>query len=156
MRSDSLTQARLKEVLHYDPETGVFTRLTTGLVAGSRTGRYCYISVDGYLYLAHRLVWLYLFNRWPTADVDHIDGDGRNNRRGNLREATHAQNQQNQRRGQGKAGLLGVTYDASTQRYMARLTVGGKTHHLGRHGTPEEAHAAYVKAKREHHPFSTF
>lgn len=162
MSKPMITQERLKELLQYDPATGVFVWLVTlnargptGAVAGTRSGRYVYICIERQLYLGHRLAWLYMHGEFPAGDLDHRDGNGRNNRFGNLREATRAQNQQNQRRGQGRLRLLGVAFDAGTKRFVARIQVNKRPIHLGRFDTATEAHEAYLKAKREHHPFST-
>src|SRR5262245_44412369 len=95
----ALTQKRLKEMLHYDPQTGLFTRrvaannrVRVGEYAGTYrqncersdyTG-YILISVDGHSYRAHHLVWLYTYGHFPTDEIDHIDKDGTNNRLSNL------------------------------------------------------------------------
>lgn len=78
------------------------------------------------------------------------------NRIANLREATAAENPQNQRRAHShnKAGLLGVS-ETPGGRYAASIKAGGKRRYLGRYATPEDAHAAYLKAKQEMHPFGT-
>ena len=159
----SLTANRLRKVLDYDRATGVFrwrmslsNRVKIGEVAGC-TGKdgYRQIRVDGHDYLASRLAWLYVHGCWPTNQIDHkntIPGDDRFE---NLRDVTPAGNSQNRRRAnQGnKTGLLGVT--AHYGKYQARIRIDGKKRHLGVFNTPEEAHAAYVAAKREFHATCT-
>lgn len=95
--NSTLTAEQLRWLLHYDPETGVFTRLIqlcnrvqVGDIAG-------FIKYNGYRvikvgdkptpYFAHRLAWLYIHGEWPSKGIDHIDGDRANNRIANLREA---------------------------------------------------------------------
>jgi hypothetical protein len=126
-----LSAARLRELLHYDPTTGVFTRRSNGRGAGYRAKTSVEIRVDHQLHRAHRLAWLYMTGAWPQNHIDHIDGDQFNNR---------FANQSNNR-----LGLQGVS--AWGSRFKARLD-GSK---LGAFDTPEEAHAAYLDAKRRKH-----
>lgn len=97
-----LSQERLKELLHYDHETGVFTRLvgTGGTATGSRAGHISYtgyeqINVDKVKYLSHRLAWLYMTGGWPEEMVDHVNGIPSDNRWTNLRAASHSENTRN-------------------------------------------------------------
>lgn len=98
-----ITQTRLKELLNYDPITGIFTWKISrggrnpGSIAGSRdTLRdYITIQIDGTLYRAHRLAFLYMLGRLPEDQVDHIDRCRYNNAWNNLRECTQAENQLN-------------------------------------------------------------
>ena len=151
-----MDQAELKRVLHYDPETGVFTwrvslswRGKIGAEAGNIFRRYRHIRIHGKLYRVARLAWLYTMGEWPPLDVDHVDGDGLNNRWRNLREATVSQNLANaRRRKDNTSGYKGVfRYPMG---FRARIYVGGKTLHLGCRATAEEAHALYVAAARRH------
>lgn len=157
-----LTAGRLRELLHYDPETGVFTRLArtsnsikVGDVAGTAdSDGYIQISVDGVLYRAHRLAWLYMTGAWSKGVIDHVNGVKGDNRFANLRPATNAENQQNQRRAQSsnKLGLLGVCRVCREgKRFKAQIMVDGRQIYLGTFDTPEQAHAAYLAAKRRLH-----
>lgn len=112
-----LTQAKLKELLEYDPISGVFRRKINiggakiGDIAGTDNGDgYMKIRVAGKSYKAHRLAWLYVMGRWPKNDIDHINGVRCDNRIINLREATRAENKQNTRKANSnnRTGLLGV------------------------------------------------
>jgi hypothetical protein len=156
-----ITQKRLKEVLHYDKATGLFLwkqkrgRQGAGSIAGSATGSggYVRLMVDGQLYLAHRLVFLYVEGSMPKKDVDHRNGLRTDNRYANLRQVTRSTNNQNQRKPHPRSatGFLGVRLDKRYGRYYASIYYDGRKHGLGGYTTPEEAHAAYVAAKRKHH-----
>lgn len=156
-----LTQERLKELLHYDPATGVFTwRVSAGGVkAGSVAGSlysngYRLIGVKGKYYLAHRLAWLYTTGAWPLSGIDHRNGVCDDNRFCNLREASKSENQHNRKTPvNNTSGFLGVTWHTRDRKWQAQIMVGGSTLFLGSFLTPEDAHAAYLAAKAIHHPF---
>lgn len=155
----SLTCDRLREVLAYDANTGVFTWLVTrgggfaGDIAGGRvdSSGHLQISVDGRRYGAHRLAWLYVFGCWPLQEIDHKDGIKTNNAIGNLRDVSRRVNQQNLRKANrfSSTGLLGVT--PLGDRFMAQICAKGASRYLGVFDTAEEAHTAYVNAKRVLH-----
>lgn len=163
MRNE-LTAERLREVLCYSPETGLFTWKGTargrqggntyiGRTTGSPDHRgYCRICVDGHLYLAHRLAWLYAHGRWPAAMIDHVNGDKSDNRIANLREATMAQNKMNVCAPRtNKSGFKGVSWNSDAGKWMAYIRAAGKSYNLGRFDTPEAAHAAYAEAAARLH-----
>jgi hypothetical protein len=84
--------------------------------------------------------------------VDHIDGNGLNNCRSNLRTATNHQNRLNSRRRRDNtSGFKGVSLRKTTNRWKAEITMNGKAHHLGYFDTREAAYAAYVNASTQHH-----
>lgn len=158
----TLTAERLRELLHYDPETGVFTRLVAtvrgarfaaGTVAGSvHSQGYRTICIDGRSNKCHRLAWLYMTGEWPADMVDHANGIKSDNRWANLRSADRALNMQNLRKAQtnSRSGLLGVCIERKGK-FRAEIRFDGKRLHLGTHETAEAAHAAYLEAKREFH-----
>ena len=155
-----LTQTRLKELLHYDPETGVFTwlvasnrRVKFGEAAGSFTCKgYISIKHSHSCYQAHRLAWLYMTGSWPQEQIDHIDLCKSNNKWANLRAATNAQNQHNtQKPKHNKSGFKGVYLATDRGKYRASITVLGTKIGLGQFNTPEEAHTAYCAAATIHH-----
>ena len=159
-------QALLKSLLHYNPDTGVFTWLETrggtarrGTVAGNvQKMGYRYINFNRRLVGAHRLAWLYVHGVWPTGDIDHINHQRDDNRIANLRDTNRSQNMRNSRRKRTEhSPLQGVCWDRESGRWLASITSNGKQMHLGRYDTAELAHEAYVKASREvHGEYSAF
>lgn len=158
------TAERLRELFHFDPETGIFTRrvsvsnVKAGDVAGFlRVDGYWYIRVDGTQYLAHRLAWLYVSGSWPVEHIDHINGDEADNRLVNLREVTHAQNMQNRNRASviSASGVLGVNWYPKYRKWVARIVTNGKRRHLGYFSDIGLARDAYIAAKRELHSTCT-
>lgn len=155
-----LTQARLHELLSYDPETGIFTRrvrcgrILAGQIAGGiRQDGYLHISVDSKRYLSHRLAWFYVHGVFPEHDTDHIDGNRQNNAISNLRAVTRTINLQNLRgpKSSNKStGLLGVTKLADG-RYVAQITANRVHRHIGIFATPQAASDAYLAEKRRIH-----
>lgn len=158
-----LTQARLRELLHYDPLTGLFTWLVKGSIrtpkgslAGTRnTLGYVVFRVDGPLHYAHRLAWLYMTGEFPPAGLDHRDGDPGNNVWTNLRPATQGQNNQNLPRcRRGKSLPIGVVFNAKRQKHQARIQVDNKRIDLGFYDDSKTARAVYLAAKQHFHTFN--
>lgn len=166
MASADLTAARLRELLHYEPATGVFTwrnamcqgTIKAGTVAGCecRTNGYVLIRVDGRLLRAHRLAHLYMLGEWPSAMVDHRNTRRADNRWTNIRPANAGVNAQNIRRASRNSatGLLGI-FPTRTGRFAAQIMANGVKHCLGTFDAPEDAYAAYLDAKRQLHPGCT-
>lgn len=136
MANAILTQNVLKEVLHYDPLTGLFIRKSNGRPTGSLLNtiygkKYLRIGLLGRLYLAHRLAWIYFYGQQPI-EIDHINGDGTDNRMINLRNVTHSQNQKNHRRAvTNKSGVSGVAYRERDKIFRAYIRNDGRHIHLG-------------------------
>lgn len=156
-----LTQVKLKADLRYDKITGIFyrnrshNRWIIGSIAGTiKKGGYVGIHLNGIHYLAHRLAWFYEYGVWPDI-IDHIDGITFNNEIANLRNTNFSGNTQNKKVYQSNniTKLLGV--GKSRSKFRARITVLGKKVHLGTFPTPEEAHQAYLIAKRRLHETCT-
>lgn len=155
-----LTQSELKNVWHYCPDEGRFTRLLAvgktkvGDVANFvRHDGYIQIQISGKKYVAHRLAYLYMAGEWPKNQIDHIDWIRDNNRWANLRDATNSINQQNQRgpKSNNKSGYLGVSWHTSAGKWRATIKLNGKSICLGIFDDKHEAYERYLLKKRELH-----
>lgn len=150
-----LSAERVRQMLSYEAETGVFTwvalsgrRAKIGDRAGSfnKSIGYRVIGIDGARYYEHRLAWLWVTGSWPDNDIDHINCDKSDNRWTNLRGATMAQNIANIGSWRhNTSGLKGAHWSKAAQRWSSRI--GAR--HLGLFDTREEAHEAYVKAAKD-------
>lgn len=161
--SSKLSANELMAQLHYDPETGIFTRKvikasrfakSQGESIGSlNDSGYVVISVNSKPQRAHRLAWLYMTGNWPSGEIDHINGVRTDNRWGNLRDVATRVNAQNKRSAMShsKTGLLGASWNKRDERFVSRIKAGKKYLSLGGFDTAEQAHAAYIKAKRRLH-----
>jgi len=153
-----LSATHLRQILTYDVDTGLFRwnvsrgKVRAGQLAGKtgcNTSGYKEIMIDYRMYRSHRLAWLYVTGEWPALQIDHINGDRTDNRFCNLRLATHSENQANMKRKRTNgSGFKGVCRDKG--QWRAKITVDRKIFDLGRFGTPEEAHQAYVAAAAAH------
>lgn len=153
----TLTVQRLKQLLNYDSDSGIFTwkikvcsRAMPGSIAGSTTnGRYIAIRIDKKRYWAHRLAFLYMTGSWPKFEVDHIDLNKLNNSFNNLRDVPHYINQWNKHsaRSDSLTGLLGVSKIKSG--YTAQIMANGNYQYLGKFNNAHEAHMAYMSAKHQ-------
>ncbi len=156
-----MTHDELTDRLAYNGDTGVFTwrvSPTPVVKAGSKSGAinsrgYIVIQFMGRSYQSHRLAWFYIYGKWPTGVVDHIDGDKTNNAIANLRDVSVSTNTQNQKKAMStnKCGLLGVSWAKKQSRWVAQILAAEGKKHLGFFDTPELAHQAYLVAKRQLH-----
>ena len=150
-----LTASRLRKLLIYDARTGVFRwnyarrgGRKKGNIAGTvhpRTKRRL-IRVDGHLYQAGRLAWLYMKGTWPNQLVNCVNGDPSDIRWANLRQITLAQRQAS-RPAKNKLGVKGV-WKTGHGKYAAEIRVDREKRYLGQFDTLEEASAAYAKAAK--------
>ena len=159
----NITQERLKELLQYDPQTGHFywrvrttNRIHVGDLAGTfrdpKRDGYRRIKVEGRLYYAHRLAWLYVHGEWPKGEIDHKGLDPERNHMQNLRPATRSQQVANSRkRAMSKNPFKGVDFHKGRKKpWHARLTKDYRCMCLGYYATAEEAHEAYFRAAQIH------
>ena len=148
-----MTPQRLRELLSYDPGTGVFVwrvdqgRVKSGAAAGDiNTTGYRIIMIDGHNYRAGRLAWAISTGAWPTVLIDHKDRDRSNDRLSNLREATFKQNAENMRR---PTGRTGVTWNKRRQQWQAKICHNYKQKHLGWFSTEDAGIIARQHAEQK-------
>ncbi len=155
----------IRRSLSYDPITGIFVRIVHTGIGKNWVGKeagcvsvlgYRKIGITGYgQFQAHRLAWVHIHGSIPNdMEIDHIDGNPRNNALTNLRLATSSQQKMN--RGvqtNSQSGLKGAYYHAihKGKKWRSQIKVGPKLIFLGYYHTPDEAHQAYVKACLEYH-----
>lgn len=158
-----LTQKELQRLLHYDPETGIFTwkiSISTivkiGEIAGvDNSHGYLRIQIHKKRYRNHHLAWLYVYGELPKFPMDHLNGIRKDNRISNLRKSSNKMNAQNQRIAKinNKLGLLGVY--KFRNKFRAHISIDGKRIHLGLFKRKEDASEAYLNAKRKYHEACT-
>lgn len=176
MAQKTLSQKFLKEALHYNPETGIFTwkvrphthfksvnsqNVWNSRYANKIAGSLC---LNGYIkiylldrcFLAHRLAWFYVHGYMPnikTHVVDHFNLNKTDNRLINLREKDHAYNSRNIRKPKhNTTGYMGVSIvKKGKKRFRACIQVDRKTISIGTYYTAEEASRAYNEKKKELH-----
>jgi len=156
--SKRITIERLRELMHYDPQTGLFRWLVTrarGALAGSIAGwtdehGYVVIKVDRKRYFASRLAWFYMTGAWPEKEIDHRNCVHNDNRWENLREASRSQNAFNIRlRSDNKFRIKGVwkrVLPTGTVKFISQITVRNHSIWLGSHDCPLAASIAYQLA----------
>jgi hypothetical protein len=159
-----LTIERVIELLSYDSDTGLFVWrkprrcVNAGDVAGCiRPDGYRVIGIDGGLYRANRLAWMAHYGSLPKHHVDHINGDRDDNRILNLRDVSRSVNAQNLKNAHSDSthGFLGVCFNKASGKYRADIRVCGRQKHLGQFENANDAHEAYVQAKRDLHEGNT-
>ena len=151
-----ITQQELKELLHYNPKTGIFrwkkkvsTKINIWQIAGNldRHG-YLKIQIDKKEYRAHRLAWLYETGRFPKEQIDHKNHKRTDNRIVNLREATHQENGKNlSMYSSNMSGATGVCWDKRRKKWRSFIRDNGKQIHIGYFKNKKDAIKARKKAE---------
>ena len=147
----------------YDSETGIvkwkqkpkFGLKTNNGVVGSKyksgNNFYLIMKCKGRGVGVHRIAWCLYYGEWPTKSIDHIDGNGLNNRIDNLRHVSHRENHLNRK--SHRNGKLGGSYlDKKSAKWHARIRINGKTKSIGLFNTEKEAHERYLQARKEIEP----
>jgi hypothetical protein len=158
---DDLTAEKLKEYLQYNEDSGCFTWIKSkgtakkGEVAGCRddVGKKIYwaIKFNNKKYSAHRLAWFYVHGCWPVDEIDHINGNGCDNRLDNLREVDNAENKKNLRKfASNTTGTTGVYHCKSSGKWYSQITIDRETKHLGYYFDKSQAIKARKTAEKLH------
>lgn len=182
MNKPELTQEIIRELLDYDPETGVMTwkerdgewfksdrdcKAWNARWAGREAGscratraNYGYARKELVIlhttYLYHRVIWLWMTGEWPKDHIDHINRDATDNRWRNLRLTDACGNNLNKSMYRNNSsGFSGVLWRKDRKRWEAAVRVGGKIHHLGCFVEDDlESAAKAVEDFRREHGFS--
>jgi hypothetical protein len=175
---EEITLESVKELVEYDAENGkLFWKARgakwfeqngrNGPEASARiwnsqfAGKECFISLDSKGYhkghilwksvAKHRMIWFIETGKWPKDQIDHINGIITDNRFCNLREVDDAENKKNMPlRKDNKTGHVGLWWDEGRGKYQVRIKVDGKTKHLGRRESYDDAVALYRQAANEY------
>ena len=156
-----IKQDELKELIYYNPETGIFTNKVTRnsrAIKGkelnpSNNGKYGIVTINKQKYYLHILAWFYSYGVWPSSKIDHKNRVTTDNRIDNLRKATNQQNQSNKGiQKNNKTGFKGVSIEGT--KYKAQIQKDGKGITIGRFNTAKEAAIAYDEKALE--VFGTF
>ena len=144
--------------LKYDPDSGKlfwagdnkYHPRLQGKQAGARKNGYIVIKLSGSAYKAHRIAWYLMTGEQPEM-IDHINGDGEDNRFHNLRQVNYLSNMKNHGKKVSGSGLPCGVRSTTSGRYQARLTVDYRVLHLGCYACPQEAEAVYLNARSKHY-----
>ncbi len=164
MTRTNLSGERLRELLSYNPATGEFVWIDSrpfnrkkGLAGRVIPGGYRAIKIDGRSYLEHRLAWLYVYDEWPTGQIDHKNRARADNKIENLRDVTASENQENTLLSpKNKSGHRGVSWNKNEGKWNAKIGHKGKKFHLGYFHDLQSAIAAYTRAAASLHKFNPF
>ena len=155
-----ITQSELKQLLDYNPDTGIFTWKVKKIgikFIGSKAGtydkdKYIQIKINQKIYRSHRLAWLYQYGIFPKFDLDHINGIKDDNRICNLREVTASQNMFNTKiKITNTSGIKGISWCKRDKRWIAHLSINKKQTHLGSFKDLKLAKNAVIEARNKYH-----
>ena len=148
----------------YDPETGILKNKVQRGPRGRRGEEagtidysgpdcdkpYFRVRMEGSIYYAHRIIWVWMTGDQPET-VDHIDGNGLNNRWENLRNVSHSENMRNRKLNKNStSGMAGVHQTKRSGKWQARISVDGKRISLGAFESKDEAIVARKAAETKY------
>ena len=161
----------IKNTFSYNPINGEAVRISKGKgvrrigvslgsvhLCGGKTRKeksYIRMPVKCKPVYLHRVAWVLMTGEQPPIEIDHIDGDGLNNKWENLRAGNHSENMKNQKRHKNsKFETMGITLRKDNGKYRARIMVNGATIDLGQYDTYQDAKNARLEAVRKYnfHP----
>lgn len=158
----TMTYDECADLLEYNRKTGELLwkkslgRAKPGSVAGyTDTNGYVRLCIKGRMYLAHRIAWLMTHGEWPKNSIDHVNGIKHDNRIENIRSASQLENCQNRQVNRNnKTGFPGVDFHKRSGKFRAKIGYQFKAIHLGYFDNPQDAHKAYLAAKKTIHTFA--
>lgn len=154
-----LSVNELQSAFEYEPWTGVLrwkrraaNRVRVGAIAGCPKSDYWQVCLNNQRMLAHRVAWAIHYGNWPQGEIDHINGDGLDNRIDNLRVTDHFGNMRNSKRmACNTSGVKGVSWRSDSRRWRVTIRAGGRRLNLGSFKSIAEAAAVVAAARADHH-----
>ncbi len=162
MTMQSITQKEVKHLFSYNPKNGdVIREVTTSWAAvkGSpvdnirkdKRTSYYRVKINQKNYKLHRIIWLYCYGVFPDNEIDHINGNGLDNRLCNLRAVTNAENSKNLRVfNTNTSGVTGVVWHKHYKKWQAQIGLNGKCIFLGRYKDIKDAISAREEAEHKY------
>lgn len=149
---------RIRELIDYDPDTGVFrwkisrAAMKIGDIAGGiGAAGYWMIGIDLCRLYGHVVAWAHVTGSYPSTFLDHRDTNRLNNRWDNIRPASNQENTWNASlKASNKSGYKGVSWNSKIHKWCAHIRIKGKSTYLGSFTDPAEAGAAYTEAAKNH------
>jgi hypothetical protein len=138
----------LSRMFSYNNETGIIINKENGKPVGTKLKHsasiHLTIWVKGRMLYAHRIAWLLHNHSWPEGFIDHIDGDGTNNKINNLRVVSIRGNGQN-RKSHRAGGLPGATFKKAIGLWVSQVQWQGRKYVLGKYKSESEASRVYLE-----------
>ena len=152
---DAITSEYLNEIFSYTESTGILRnkRVQRGIQYGQEAGNngvYSSVRIQGRVFRVHRVIWCMVYGTWPSDLIDHINGDRRDNRLSNLREATRAMNARNKKAPPNKTGHRNVSWRESKGCYRVKIMMNGKRYEWSRAKLEDAVELARAKRVELH------
>ena len=166
-----INQKEMLSLFSYDTESGLLTakvkRSGSKLDIGDAVGSlhecgpsstkkyYLRMQVDGNSLYIHRIIWVMMTGKQPLT-IDHLDGNGLNNKWVNLRSVSHRINTKNQLMHKtNTSGVSGVCFRKDSNKWRARIMVDDKPINLGTFKAKEDAIEARLEAEKKYNFYGT-